>query len=92
LANSEVKHQDICTQAAHSILTLAQYNNDLFILRRVSSLVPYFICVSGLFNFAMEDDGVQVGLLHLRHSDSDPVMTEAYLQEGELAGVKPAAL
>lgn len=88
LENTEVSPQDICTQAVHSMLALAQSYDDLFTLRRVSGLIPYFICASGLFSLAMEDGGSQVGPLRLRRGDGEAVMTEADLQDGELAGLQ----
>ncbi|KAK0639033.1 hypothetical protein B0T16DRAFT_235932 [Cercophora newfieldiana] len=88
LENAEVKPQEICTQAVHSILALAQSYDDLFTLRRVSGLIPYFVCASGLFSLAMEDGGSQVGPLRLRRGDGEAVMTEADLKEGELAGLQ----
>jgi len=83
----DVYPQEICTQAVHSILALAQSYDDLFTLRRVSGLIPYFICASGLFSLAMEDGGSQVGPLRLRRGDGEAVITEADLQEGDLSGL-----
>jgi hypothetical protein len=48
---------NICKQSAQSILALAQSYDDLFTLRRVSALIPYFVCTSGLFSLALEGDG-----------------------------------
>lgn len=76
LDNTDVRPQEICTQAVHSILALAQSYDDLFTLRRVSGLIPYFICVSGLFSLAMEDGGSQVGPLRLRRADGEAAMTD----------------
>jgi len=89
LENAEVRPQEICTQAVHSILALAQSYDDLFTLRRVSGFIPYFICVSGLFSLAMEDGGSQIGPLRLRRGDGEAVITEADYREDELAGIKP---
>ncbi|OAQ96124.1 hypothetical protein LLEC1_03379 [Akanthomyces lecanii] len=56
-ADTELQPHDMCTQAVQAILALAQSYDDLFTLRRVSALVPYFVCASGLFSLAVEDSG-----------------------------------
>ncbi|KAK3389821.1 nitrate assimilation regulatory protein nirA [Podospora didyma] len=73
LPDSDIRPQEICTQAAQSILALAQSYDDLFTLRRVSGAMPYFVCASGLFNLALEDSGnSSVDSLdrHRRHQSS----------------------
>jgi len=75
LGNSNVRPREICIQAAHSILTLAQCYDDLFTLRRVPGLFPYFICASGLFSVAMEDAGFEI---YSEHSHANaPLEMEA---------------
>ncbi|GAB1311988.1 hypothetical protein MFIFM68171_02198 [Madurella fahalii] len=81
--NTDVRPQEICTQAAHSILALAQFYDDLFTFQRVSGFTPYFICVSGLFCLAMEDGGSQVGLLRLRRADGEAAMTDGEFSESD---------
>ncbi|KZZ91529.1 Fungal transcriptional regulatory protein [Beauveria brongniartii RCEF 3172] len=56
-ATSELRPHDVCAQAVQSILSLTQSYNDLFTLQRVSALIPYFVCASGLFSLAVEDSG-----------------------------------
>jgi hypothetical protein len=72
-------------QAAQSILALAQSYDDLFTLRRVSGLVPYFICASGLFSLAMEDGGSRLDPVHLRLDDNALLMTRPEIKEHESA-------
>ncbi|KAM3522943.1 hypothetical protein NHJ13051_005403 [Beauveria bassiana] len=57
---------EMCGQAVQSILALAQSYDDLFTLRRVSALIPYFVCASGLFSLAIEDSGSKMDFIHLR--------------------------
>lgn len=57
-ASSEVQPYEVYVQAVQSILTLAQSYENLFTLRRVPALVPYFVCASGLFGLAIEDSKV----------------------------------
>ncbi|KAL2141533.1 hypothetical protein VTI28DRAFT_2233 [Corynascus sepedonium] len=71
LENSDVRPQDICSQAAQSVLALAQSYDDLFTLRRVSGFIPYFIATSGLFSLAMEDRGSRIDDVYLRSGDHD---------------------
>jgi hypothetical protein len=75
LEDSDTRPHEICTQAAQSILALAQSYDDLFTLRRVSGLIPYFICVSGLFSLAMGDKGSHMEPVYLRLGDDGPSMT-----------------
>lgn len=66
MEDSDVRPHEICTQSAQSILALAQSYDDLFTLRRVSALIPYFVCTSGLFCLAVEDSGAHMDPAHLR--------------------------
>ena len=65
LSDSDIEPRRICTQAARCILTLAQSYDDLFSLRRVSGLIPYFVCTSGFFGLSAE-----VGSSHMTPNDS----------------------
>lgn len=69
----------ICKQSAQSILALAQSYDDLFTLRRVSALIPYFVCTSGLFSLALGGEGSPSDNTHLRLGD--PLLNTAQLQE-----------
>ncbi|KAF1739612.1 hypothetical protein CRV24_001548 [Beauveria bassiana] len=40
--------------------------DDLFTLRRVPALVPYFVCASGLFGLAIEDSKADMDFVQLR--------------------------
>lgn len=73
----------MCTQAVQSILALAQSYDDLFTLRRVSALVPYFVCASGLFSLAVEDSGSNMDFV--RHL-SPRVTQELQLPHADVAG------
>lgn len=70
----------ICKQSAQSILALAQSYDDLFTLRRVSALIPYFVCTSGLFSLALEGEGSPSDTVHLRLGDP-PSLNTAQLRE-----------
>ena len=85
LDNSDLKPQEVCTQAVRSILALAQSYDDLFTLRRVSGFMPYFITASALFSLAMEDGGSNVGPLRMRRADGEALMTKAEIQDGKRA-------
>ncbi|KAH7111007.1 nitrate assimilation regulatory protein nirA, partial [Dactylonectria estremocensis] len=74
VGESDIQPHEICTQAAQSILALAQSYDDLFTLRRVSGLVPYFICASGLYGLGMIDSGSAMDPVHLRLRDQTPPM------------------
>ena len=50
-------------------MALAQAYDDLFTLRRVSGLIPYFIFASGLFSLAIEDGGSQERSVRPREAD-----------------------
>lgn len=63
---SELRPHEICAQAVQSILSLVQSYDDLFTLRRVSALVPYFVCASGLFSLAVEDSGSHMDFVQPR--------------------------
>ncbi|OAA33906.1 Fungal transcriptional regulatory protein [Beauveria brongniartii RCEF 3172] len=65
-ATSELRPHDICAQAVQSILSLTQSYNDLFTLQRVSAMIPYFVCASGLFSLAVEDSGSHMDFAQLR--------------------------
>lgn len=84
----DVQHHKICAQAAQSILALAQSYDDLFTLRRVSGLVPYFICASGMYGLGMTDSGSPMDPVHLRLRDdgaptirSEPLIYETAVNE-----------
>jgi hypothetical protein len=80
LEDSDIRPHEICTQAAQSILVLAQSYDDLFTLRRVSGLIPYFVCASGLFNLAVEDNDTRTDL-----GDNAPVTTRSEPRKDESA-------
>lgn len=84
--DSEIRPHEICSQAAQSILALAQSYDDLFTLRRVSGLMPYFICTSGLFSLAIEDGGLCSEPVHLRLGDDAPLMAKPEPKEIENSG------
>ncbi len=63
--DTEIQPHEMCTQAVQSILGLAQSYDDLFTLRRVSALIPYFVCASGLFSLAIEDSGSNTDFVYL---------------------------
>ncbi|KAK5657280.1 hypothetical protein OQA88_3342 [Cercophora sp. LCS_1] len=69
LERTDLWPHKICTQATQSILALGQSYDDLFTLRRVSGLIPYFVATSGLFSLAMEDGGSKIDDIHLRSGD-----------------------
>lgn len=69
LNGTDLRADEICIQATQSILALGQSYDDLFTLRRVSGLIPYFICASGLFSLGMEEGGSQIDDVHLRPGD-----------------------
>ncbi|KAK0716922.1 hypothetical protein B0T26DRAFT_740538 [Lasiosphaeria miniovina] len=64
--DSDMRPHEISMQATQSILALVQSYDDLFTLRRVSCLIPYFVCISGLFSLAMQDSGSRVDPSYLR--------------------------
>ncbi|KAM3512302.1 hypothetical protein MY11210_004015 [Beauveria gryllotalpidicola] len=64
--DTESQPHEMCGQAVQSILALAQSYDDLFTLKRVSALIPYFVCASGLFGLAIEDSGSKMDFIHLR--------------------------
>ncbi|KAJ6785245.1 hypothetical protein PWT90_07212 [Aphanocladium album] len=66
LVSLDVQPHEMCAQAVQSILTLAQSYDDLFSLRRVSALIPYFVCASGLFSLAIEDSGAHLEFANMR--------------------------
>lgn len=57
---------EICIQAVQSLLALAQAYDDLFTLKRVPGLMPYFVCTSGLFALGMDESGASIDPVHLR--------------------------
>lgn len=66
-ANADhIQPREICTQAAESILALAQSYDRLFTFRRISSFVPYFIASSSLYSFAMDNNGAALSATHVR--------------------------
>ncbi|KAH7140012.1 nitrate assimilation regulatory protein nirA [Dactylonectria estremocensis] len=67
--SSDIQPHKICAQAAQSILALAQSYDDLFTLRRVSGLIPYLICASGMYGLGMSESGSPMDLVHLRLGD-----------------------
>jgi hypothetical protein len=66
IEDSDLHPYGICKEAAQSILALVQSYDDLFTLRRVSALVPYFVYASGLLGVAMETEGTSMNPVHLR--------------------------
>ncbi|KAH7147097.1 hypothetical protein B0J13DRAFT_665162, partial [Dactylonectria estremocensis] len=66
---SGIQPHKICAQAAQSILALAQSYDDLFTLSRVSGLIPYFICASGMYGLGMSESGSPMDLVYLRLGD-----------------------
>ncbi|KPM39394.1 hypothetical protein AK830_g7157 [Neonectria ditissima] len=77
VGESDVQPHEICTQAAQSIMALAQSYDDLFTLRRVSGLIPYFICASGLYGLGMTDSGSTMEPVHLLVRDQTPPMIKS---------------
>ncbi|KAH8652820.1 hypothetical protein BGZ61DRAFT_575365 [Ilyonectria robusta] len=67
--HSDIQPHKICAQAAQSILALAQSYDDLFTLRRVSALIPYLVCASGMYGLGMSDSGSPMDLVYLRLGD-----------------------
>ncbi|KAH6628042.1 hypothetical protein F5144DRAFT_577796 [Chaetomium tenue] len=61
LDNTGIQPLEVCTQAAKSILSLAQSYDDLFTLRRVSGFMPYFVTAAALFSLSVEGGGVVDG-------------------------------
>ncbi|KXX78215.1 Conidial development protein fluffy [Madurella mycetomatis] len=84
MENTNIQPHKICTQAAKSILSLAQSYDDLFTLRRVSGLMPYFITASSLFSLSMEDAGSRVVDMHPRSSDNTCFLNEVEMKDDEL--------
>ncbi|KAK1754718.1 fungal transcriptional regulatory protein [Echria macrotheca] len=82
LNNSSLKPHEICIQATQSILALGQSYDELFTLRRVSGLIPYFICATGLFSLAMEEGGSEVDPVHLRPGDDASFMSGGEMDVG----------
>ncbi|KAH7166516.1 nitrate assimilation regulatory protein nirA [Dactylonectria macrodidyma] len=76
--DSDIQPHKICAQAAQSILALAQSYDDLFTLRRVSGLIPYLICASGMYGLGMSESGSPMEFVHLRLGDYTlpPVQSE----------------
>lgn len=70
--DSNIQPRKICRQAAQSILALAQSYDDLFTLRRVSGLIPYFVYAAGLFCIATEGGSSHMAPVHLRLSHHVP--------------------
>lgn len=66
LDRSSNQPHEICIEATQSLLALAQAYDDLFTLRRVPGLMPYFVYIPGLFGLAMEDSGLLMDPVHLR--------------------------
>ena len=96
LGDADIQPQEICTQAAQSILALAQSYDDLFTLRRVSGAMPYFICASGLFNLALEDqNGRNGGGSNQQPGDDDDSLMMNYTDpeppEQQLRGLSVSA-
>ncbi|KJZ68074.1 hypothetical protein HIM_12537 [Hirsutella minnesotensis 3608] len=67
----------LCTQAAQSVLALAQSYEDLFTLQRVSGFIPYFVCASGLFSLAMEDSRTVMDPVYLHTEDAASISMQA---------------
>lgn len=59
-ANVELEVINICSQAAQSILSLAQSYDDLFTFQRVPTLMPYIILATALFGLAMEESDYRI--------------------------------
>jgi len=83
LDNSDLRPHEICIQATQSILALGQSYDELFTLRRVSGLIPYFVCASGLFTLGMEEGGSEVDPVHLRPGDDASFMTDVEMEGAE---------
>jgi hypothetical protein len=80
---TDIRPHEMCVQTAQSILGLAQSYDDLLTLRRVTGLLPYLICASGLFGVAaMRDSGLQLESTHLRMEYGVP-MTRYEFQQHE---------
>ena len=87
LGDSAIEPRRLCTQATRSILTLAQSYDDLFSLRRVSGLIPYFVCASGLFSLSVEDGNSQTTHIDSRLGDDTPQVFKTRAGQLESAGV-----
>lgn len=83
LKDPRIRPQDICIQATQSVLALAQAYDDLFTLRRVPGLMPYFVCASGLFALAMEDGGLVMDPVHLRVGNNGSQLFRRQSLDGE---------
>lgn len=83
MENTNIQPHEICTQAAKSVLSLAQSYDDLFTLRRVSGFIPYFITASGLFSLGMEDAGSRVIDMYPRSHDNASFLNKAEMKEHE---------
>jgi hypothetical protein len=90
IENAGIQPLEACTQAAKSILSLAQSYDDLFTLRRVSGFMPYFITAAALFSLSMEDSG-GAGAVDVYHrSGNDGVeenvgeMKDVEMEEAEM--------
>ncbi|KAH6855956.1 hypothetical protein B0I37DRAFT_366193 [Chaetomium sp. MPI-CAGE-AT-0009] len=95
IENTGIQAREACTQAAKSILSLAQSYDDLFTLRRVSGFMPYFVTAAALFSLAVEDGGGGVGVADVYHGSGDDGMEgEAEMAEAEMkeAGMKEAEM
>jgi hypothetical protein len=91
LGGSDIKPRQICSQAAQSILALSQSYDDLFSLRRVSGLIPYFVCASGLFSLAIEDSTSRMDPVHMRVKDNAPPVIKTEPKEHKSDGAPYAA-
>lgn len=83
LSDTDLRPHEVCTQATQSILALGQSYDDLFTLRRVPGLLPYFIATSGLFSLAMDDGGSRMDDIHIRPGDETAYFTGLHRQESK---------
>ncbi|OAQ65631.1 nitrate assimilation regulatory protein nirA [Purpureocillium lilacinum] len=85
LPGLHVHPREICLQAAQSILGLSEAYVDTFGLLKMSPLVPYFVCASGLLSLAVEEPGHgildAVPVPHHDHNDGCLVETTESPQE-----------
>ncbi|EFY90659.1 putative nitrate assimilation regulatory protein nirA [Metarhizium acridum CQMa 102] len=66
MGSTDIRPFMICKETAQSVLALAQSYDDLFTLRRVSGLMPYFVCTAGMLSLSMETEGRSMSSVHLR--------------------------
>ncbi|EFY87706.1 putative nitrate assimilation regulatory protein nirA [Metarhizium acridum CQMa 102] len=66
MGSTDIRPFMICKETAQSVLALTQSYDDLFTLRRVSELMPYFVCTAGMLGLGLETEGRSMSSVHLR--------------------------